>query len=256
MIFEVLGENLLGLIRRYRDLTIPIPLVKQVAAQLLVGLEYMHDKCRIIHTDIKPENVLLWIDDVESVVAIELAKSSTPTITGAPPSKGRGGNQTPKSVSITNSQPLPSPSSSSSSFLEKLGLSMSSITSNTSPRPPASITSIKNTGSLSDILEKSMENMNIEQDPLISKRNAFPKLPGKSLLTQQAPSVLVPDVQNEIPRPTSPTEFVEDVRIILADFGNGIVSFLFDPCQLISFQLRGRIIISQVRCPEFSASLF
>lgn len=131
MVFEVLGENLLGLIRRYRDQTIPVPLVKQVAAQMLIGLEYMHDKCHIIHTDIKPENVLLWIDDVESVVAIELAKSGTPTITGAPPSKGRGGNQTPRSysVSITNSQPLPSPSSSSSSVHEKWGLSMSSITS-------------------------------------------------------------------------------------------------------------------------------
>jgi serine/threonine-protein kinase SRPK3 len=50
MVFEVLGENLLGLIRSYRDRTIPVRLVKQITAQILVGLEYMHDKCGIIHT--------------------------------------------------------------------------------------------------------------------------------------------------------------------------------------------------------------
>lgn len=27
--------------------------------QILEGLRYMHEKCKIIHTDIKPENVLI-----------------------------------------------------------------------------------------------------------------------------------------------------------------------------------------------------
>jgi len=221
MIFEVLGENLLGLIRRYRDQTIPIPLVKQVAAQMLLGLEYMHDKCHIIHTDIKPENVLLWIEDVESVVAVELAKSGTPTITGAPPSKGRGGNQTPRShsVSITNSQPLPSPSSSSGSAHEKWGLSMSSIT-NTSPRPPGSLTSSKPSSSGWGPLAKSMENMKLGTEHPIGKRSPPAKPPGTSLLTQQAPTNLAPDPQRGLTPPLSPEEYVEDVRIILADFGN------------------------------------
>lgn len=72
MVFEVLGENLLGLIKRYQHRGVPIPIVKQVAKQVLLSLDYMHNKCGIIHTDIKPENVLICIDDVEAVVRAEL----------------------------------------------------------------------------------------------------------------------------------------------------------------------------------------
>lgn len=85
----------------------------------------------------KPENVLISIDDVESIIEAELAAQSAtakaaPTrLVGVPPSRGRGGNQTPRSESvfITGSQPLPSPSSSygSSSHLDLWAFSMSKI---------------------------------------------------------------------------------------------------------------------------------
>lgn len=42
--------------------------VKQISKQLLLGLDYMHRRCGIIHTDIKPENVLMEIGDVEGIV--------------------------------------------------------------------------------------------------------------------------------------------------------------------------------------------
>lgn len=31
--------------------------------QVLQALQYLHDKCKIIHTDIKPENVLMCVDE-------------------------------------------------------------------------------------------------------------------------------------------------------------------------------------------------
>lgn len=68
MVFEVLGENLLGLIRRYKHKGIPVVFVKQIAKQLLSALDFLHRKCGVIHTDIKPENVLIEIGDVEQIV--------------------------------------------------------------------------------------------------------------------------------------------------------------------------------------------
>ncbi|KAF6742143.1 CMGC/SRPK protein kinase [Ephemerocybe angulata] len=139
MVFEVLGENLLGLIKRHQNKGVPMHLVRQIAKQILVGLDYMHRCCGVIHTDLKPENVLICIDDVESVIGAELANSAAASATpptrliGVPPSKGRGGNQTPRSESvfITGSQPLPSPSSSygSSPMLDRWAFGMSKIES-------------------------------------------------------------------------------------------------------------------------------
>ena len=57
--FEVMGPNLLDLMRSYQaeNLKIPIRLVKKITRQILVGLDYMHRVCNIIHTDIKLENI-------------------------------------------------------------------------------------------------------------------------------------------------------------------------------------------------------
>ncbi|KAJ0371997.1 hypothetical protein COL154_000686 [Colletotrichum chrysophilum] len=68
MVFEVLGENLLGLIKKWNHRGIPMPLVKQITKQVLLGLDYLHRECGIIHTDLKPENVLIEIGDVEQIV--------------------------------------------------------------------------------------------------------------------------------------------------------------------------------------------
>ncbi len=52
MVFEVLGENLLGLIKRHQNKGVPMPLVKQIAKQILLGLDYMHRCCGVIHTGV------------------------------------------------------------------------------------------------------------------------------------------------------------------------------------------------------------
>jgi len=59
MVFEVLGDNLLSLIRHYDHKGIPLDIVKHLSKQILEALHYMHEKCGIIHTDLKPENVML-----------------------------------------------------------------------------------------------------------------------------------------------------------------------------------------------------
>ncbi|PVU85838.1 hypothetical protein BB559_006751 [Furculomyces boomerangus] len=121
MVFEVLGENLLFLLRNAKKYSnrlalkpdqkssttaehgktsrssssgfeseksrrssnntqgLPIYIVKQIAKDVLKGLAYLHGPCRMIHTDLKPENVLVCINNVEQVIRKELEKSSINT---------------------------------------------------------------------------------------------------------------------------------------------------------------------------------
>ena len=59
MVFLVLGENLLSLITKYDYKGAPLKLVRKIAQQTLIGLDYLHRERQIIHTDLKPENIML-----------------------------------------------------------------------------------------------------------------------------------------------------------------------------------------------------
>lgn len=102
MVFEVLGENLLGLIKRWNHRGIPMPLVKQITKQVLLGLDYLHRECGIIHTDLKPENVLIEIGDVEQIVKTYVKDEHKEK------DDHRNGRRRRRTL-ITGSQPLPSP---------------------------------------------------------------------------------------------------------------------------------------------------
>ncbi|GAA5837086.1 hypothetical protein JCM3766R1_006528 [Sporobolomyces carnicolor] len=201
MVFEVLGENLLGLIKRYHHRGVPDHICKQIAKQVLLGLDYIHRECGIIHTDLKPENVLICIDDVEAVVRAELETSpaAVPTkMIGVPPSQPRGGAQTPRTetIFITGSQPLPSPSSSygTSPVIEKLAFQMSKI-SDSGAGGPSSVGgggagSLKKSDaagpSTTDEVGKKMEGVQLAD---IGSKKTSPPAPtnkGPSLLSQQA----------------------------------------------------------------------
>ena len=63
MVFEILGVNFLEIIKRYDYKGVPIPIVRKLARQCLIGLDYMHRMCKLIHTDFKPENVVICLTD-------------------------------------------------------------------------------------------------------------------------------------------------------------------------------------------------
>ncbi|KAI4334303.1 hypothetical protein L6164_019013 [Bauhinia variegata] len=59
MVFEFLGDNLLTLIKYSDYRGVPLSMVKEICFHILVGLDSLHRELSIIHTDLKPENVLL-----------------------------------------------------------------------------------------------------------------------------------------------------------------------------------------------------
>ena len=65
-----MGVNLLEIMKRYDYKGIPLPLVRRMTKQVLIGLDYLHRKCRIIHTDLKPENVIVALtkDELAEIV--------------------------------------------------------------------------------------------------------------------------------------------------------------------------------------------
>lgn len=70
MVFNMLGCNLLSVIKAYNYQGIPIPVVKNMVRGVCKGLDFLHRKCKIIHTDLKPENVLLQFANPSAQVIV------------------------------------------------------------------------------------------------------------------------------------------------------------------------------------------
>jgi len=63
MVFEVMGENLLTLVKHFDYDGLPIPWVQRISRHTLEGLAFVHSR-GVIHTDVKLENVLVQRHDL------------------------------------------------------------------------------------------------------------------------------------------------------------------------------------------------
>ncbi|XP_059300397.1 uncharacterized protein LOC132052740 isoform X1 [Lycium ferocissimum] len=99
MVFEYLGDNLLTLIKYSDYRGLPIHKVKEICFHILVGLDYLHRQLSIIHTDLKPENVLLlsMIDPAK-----DPTKSGSPVILPSNKSKILSESRASKDVKSLN----------------------------------------------------------------------------------------------------------------------------------------------------------
>ncbi|OCH96308.1 kinase-like protein [Obba rivulosa] len=81
LVTEALGYSL-DYLRKSRDegdRRVPPSIVKKVVKQVLLGLDYLHQECGIVHSDLKHDNILFRPRDLQSVVAHELV--SSPSVT-------------------------------------------------------------------------------------------------------------------------------------------------------------------------------
>lgn len=71
-VFELMGPNLLDVIQHFefKNIKMPLSLVKKITRDVLIGLIYMHEHVRMIHTDLKPENILIKLSDEEQTAFV------------------------------------------------------------------------------------------------------------------------------------------------------------------------------------------
>lgn len=68
------------------------------SSQVLQGLDYLHRKCKIIHTDIKPENILLHVDSAHLLEMAADAEQWEQPLTPEPSSQSERRNHSEKTV--------------------------------------------------------------------------------------------------------------------------------------------------------------
>ena len=117
---EPLGPSIREIERQFRGTGLPQTLVKQIASQILLSLDFLHGSCGIIHSgtwyphrsiqidnaymhansaDIKPDNVLLFSENIEEMIRRDIFASPPRTHALA-----RNSESAPSS--LTESQPL------------------------------------------------------------------------------------------------------------------------------------------------------
>ncbi|XP_062979524.1 SRSF protein kinase 3-like [Elgaria multicarinata webbii] len=89
LVSELLGPSLQSLLNSQGAQGLPLPFVKKATQQVLQGLHFLHKGCRIIHADIKPENILLYVTEeslqtlLHNMVSLEQSAGVKPKRPGA-----------------------------------------------------------------------------------------------------------------------------------------------------------------------------
>ncbi|XP_054638655.1 SRSF protein kinase 1a isoform X2 [Dunckerocampus dactyliophorus] len=137
MVFEVLGHHLLKWIIKSNYQGLPLPCVKSIIRQVLQGLDYLHTKCEIIHTDIKPENILMSVDEPYvrklAAEATEWQRSGAPPPSGSAISTAPAPKQTVK-MSKNKKKKLKKKQKRQAALLEKCIMDLEEMEKTTEPR--------------------------------------------------------------------------------------------------------------------------
>uniref|UniRef100_A0A3P8TX35 non-specific serine/threonine protein kinase n=1 Tax=Amphiprion percula TaxID=161767 RepID=A0A3P8TX35_AMPPE len=137
MVFEVLGHHLLKWIIKSNYQGLPLPCVKSIIRQVLQGLDYLHTKCQIIHTDIKPENILMSVDEPYvrklAAEATEWQRAGAPPPSGSAISTAPAPKQTVK-MSKNKKKKLKKKQKRQAELLEKCILDLEEMEKTTEPR--------------------------------------------------------------------------------------------------------------------------
>ncbi|TFK47447.1 kinase-like protein [Heliocybe sulcata] len=59
LVLDLMAGDVKALRFMYKNGVMPLAMTKTIIGQMLVALQYLHDECRVVHADLRPENILI-----------------------------------------------------------------------------------------------------------------------------------------------------------------------------------------------------